>query len=94
MRCSKDGCAAVVRNQGGLRSRRPGWRHSAPRRGRPSQEQLLLLSSAGAPGHASGQHGRHPWCAWQAQEEPPGNACMQISCSPALYWDLQRALCM
>ena len=41
--CDGSVWCAVIWNQGGLRSGRAGWKHSAPWRDRPCKEQLLLL---------------------------------------------------
>ncbi len=78
------GCAAVVRHQGGLRSRGPGWRHSAPRRDRPSQEQLLLLNSASAAGPCPFSRVCCPGMPGRLIEQPPGDARMRISCGPSI----------
>ena len=42
-RCERAVWCAVIWDQGGLRSGRAGRKHSAPWRGRPRKEQLLLL---------------------------------------------------
>ena len=41
--CERAVCCAVIWNQGGLRRGWASWKHSAPWRGCPCKEQLLLL---------------------------------------------------
>ena len=83
-RCDGSVWCAVIWNQGGLRSGRAGWKHSAPWRDRPCKEQLLLLKQqrgrCGVIYHAARTHlvltredaptGRT--CSWSSREASQG----------------------
>ena len=65
---------AVIWNQGGLRSGRAGWKHSAPWRDRPCKEQLLLLKQqrggCGVIYHAARTH-----LVLTREDAPTGSTC-------------------